>query len=229
MATKPAVQKELVLTLDALKEMQSPVICSISRLPNALDGLSCALASRLSAGFSSLVKTPSVSTLREIVPALCRTIDRQLPSDLLLEHCVAAYPDGLSVPDLRTLLLIANQQLAQGGKIKLETLNQLVALHGGHEPPSLVEICRAVSKRLNIKISELRGSARNANIVRARGLAILIARQMTSSSLQQIGEYFDGRDHSTILHACRKIAKQLDSDTDLSAALRDVELELHSR
>ncbi len=72
----------------------------------------------------------------------------------------------------------------------------------------------------------MRGSTRQANVVRARGLAIFLARRMTSLSLQDIGRYFGDRDHSTIIHACRKIQDQLNSDVDLALAHSEIQHDL---
>ena len=93
---------------------------------------------------------------------------------------------------------------------------------------STASIAKVVARKMGVKISDMRGSTRQANIVRARGLAILLARRLTSESLLQIGSFFGGRDHSTVLHACRKTDRLLSSDSELSRVLADVQSDLLS-
>jgi chromosomal replication initiator protein len=94
------------------------------------------------------------------------------------------------------------------------------------QSPSLPTIAKVVARRMQVRLVELRGATRQANIVRARGLAILLSRKLTSASLQKIGEFFGGRDHSTIIHACRKTEQLLNSDTELANLLQEVQAEV---
>jgi chromosomal replication initiator protein len=74
----------------------------------------------------------------------------------------------------------------------------------------------------------MRGATRLASVVRARSLAIYLARKLTPCSLLQIGEFFGGRDHSTVIHACRKTEKLIESDPELAAIAIDIQSELLS-
>jgi chromosomal replication initiator protein len=87
---------------------------------------------------------------------------------------------------------------------------------------SLAAISNTVAKYFRLKIADLKSSSRKQNLVRARSLSMFMARQMTSKSMHQIGEYFGGRDHTTVLHAIRKTEALLESDTDLQRAAEDV-------
>ena len=71
-------------------------------------------------------------------------------------------------------------------------------------------------------MTDLRSSSRKQSVVRARSLAMLLARRLTSKSLDQIGAYFGGRDHSTVLHAIRKTESLVDTDNELHQAMLDV-------
>jgi len=72
----------------------------------------------------------------------------------------------------------------------------------------------------------LRGTTRRSQIVRARSLAMLLARQLTPLSYQQIGEYFGRRDHTTVIYACRKTETDLETDLELSRAAEEVKRKL---
>ena len=79
-----------------------------------------------------------------------------------------------------------------------------------------------MAKIFGQKTTDLRSGSRKQTVVRARSLAMLLARQLTSKSLQQIGIYFGGRDHSTVLHAIRKTETAIEQDNELHQAMLDV-------
>ena len=87
---------------------------------------------------------------------------------------------------------------------------------------ALSKITQAVAKLFGQKTTDLRSSSRKQSVVRARSLAMLLARKLTSKSLHQIGLYFGGRDHSTVLHAIRKTESLVDQDNELHQAMLDV-------
>ena len=93
---------------------------------------------------------------------------------------------------------------------------------GRADEVSLQKITASVAKRFRQKASDLRSGSRKQQIVRARSLAMFLARKLTSSSLHQIGDHFGGRDHSTVLHAIRKTESLLQSDTEMRSAAHDV-------
>ena len=111
----------------------------------------------------------------------------------------------------------------------VEVLKNSAAQIGSGCLASVPLLAKGGAKRLGIKLNDLRSSTRLAKVVRARALAILLARKFTTLSLHDIGQYFGGRDHSTVLHSCRKTEKLLDTDAELAAAKLDVEIDIQSR
>ena len=97
-----------------------------------------------------------------------------------------------------------------------------IAVVGEREELSLSAIGTTVARYFRLKVADIRSSSRKQNLVRARSLAMFIARQMTSKSMHQIGEYFGGRDHTTVLHAVRKTELLLESDSELQRAAEEV-------
>lgn len=228
-ASAPATQVELVNTLDTLRESNQPIIVTASRLPANLPGLSPALASRLAAGFSVMLRAPGPATLPVVIRALVDMIDSSLPVDELVELAARFSAQPLSVPDLHRLVTLAKQNLDPTGAIDLDMLAQLSGQLFAGNGPNLPAIAKVVARRMHVRLTDMRAATREASVVRARGLAIFLARKLTASSLQQIGEYFGGRDHSTILHAFRKTSKLLDSDPELANLLQEIQAELLSR
>ncbi len=226
--SKVAAQEELIATLDTLETEQRPVILCLTRLPAPESGILPALASRLVSGFSVELHVPSIITADEILRLLVKRIDPELPLAELIKFArLRASP--LNALDLDAFVNLASQHRKISGFVDKNVLAAIVDQVSSGTVPTVASIAKAVGKRMGIKINELRGSTRQSKVVRARSLAIYLSRRMTTLSLQHIGEYFGGRDHSTVLHSCRKIDKLLESDSELAAAKNDVEIELQSR
>ena len=85
--------------------------------------------------------------------------------------------------------------------------------------PSLHEIALATARHFSLRLADLRSPVRRRALVVARGVAVYLARQLTEDSLQQIGGYFGGRDHSTVMHSCRKTEELIGSDPAVREAV----------
>ena len=226
--SKSAAQEELISTLDTLEAEQRPVIVCLSRLPAPDSGVHPALASRLVAGYSIELHPPSLITADEILRQLVKRIDPELPLIELIKLS-RQQVSPLNALDLDAFVNLASQHRKISGFVDKNVLARIADQVTSGTIPTVASIAKAVGKRLGIKLNELRGSTRQSKVVRARSLAILLSRRMTTLSLQHIGEYFGGRDHSTVLHSCRKIDRLLESDSELAAAKHDIEIELQSR
>ena len=109
-----------------------------------------------------------------------------------------------------------------------ETLQYAIRASGSKKDLSLQSITKAVAKHFKIKRSDLRSSSRKQSLVRARSLAMLLIRDHTNHTMLQIGEYFGGRDHTTVLHALRSTEKRLASDPQLVEACEAINKSLVS-
>ena len=96
-----------------------------------------------------------------------------------------------------------------------KAIDLAIGIVGKTQELSLADIANTVAKHFRLRLSDLRSSSRKQNLVRARSLAMLIARKITAKSMHQIGDYFGGRDHTTVLHAIRKTESLLNDDVDL--------------
>ncbi len=227
--SKPASQDELIQTLDRRELDHSPTILTGLTLPNAMRGLKPALASRCIGGLSLPIEYPGPEARRRILTLLAKTLDIRLNSDEL-NHLASRLSDPISVPELQGLLLKWLHQERVERTLATSTssvaLDRLLDARKLAKTPEISEIAKRVAKETNLKLSDLRGATRKSQIVRARSLAMLLARQMTTLSYQQIGEYFGRRDHSTVLYACKKTETDLVSDLDLSRTAEEVKRQL---
>ena len=85
--------------------------------------------------------------------------------------------------------------------------------------PKMRDIAVLTARHFSLRLSDLRGTSRRRPVVVARDVAIYVCRQLTRETLSRIGEYFGGRDHTTVLHACRKTEEQIDTDPAIQQAL----------
>jgi chromosomal replication initiator protein len=135
--------------------------------------------------------------------------------------------------------LPGSARLLEGALVRLETLTRLegkppaveqVAEHFQTEAeegrPTLERIMHRVGRYFQVEPGQLQSRARLRGILLPRQVGMYLARQLTDLSLQQIGAYFGGRDHSTVLHACRKVEQALDADAPLSRAVRQLHADL---
>ncbi|MCA9128291.1 MAG: hypothetical protein KDB22_14465 [Planctomycetales bacterium] len=227
MASASAAQIELANTLDELASAQRPAILTCNRLPATLASVFPALASRLTGGFSLQLHRPAAFTIKELAWRLCHQLDPKLPVEQVCEICVQLHNQSLSATDVKTVISLAQHSLASTGEFRPAVVRKLAMQHFASATPTIASIAKIVAKKMRIRLVELRGPTREAAIVRARGLAIYLSRTMTESSLHQIGQYFGGRDHSTVIHACRKTEQLLETDSDLATTLQDVRADLH--
>ncbi len=215
LATKPAAQDELAMNMDAMLDNDRPVIITAARLPATIRGIKSHLSSRLSAGYALELALPGVATRAKIISLLVTSIDPLLSIDDLA-GLVAKLNEPFTVQHLQSIVMLASQQRKLYGSLDFDQLRQHALSSFSRQPLDINTIAKAVAKRFSMKLPELRGATRLARVVRARGLVILLSRRLTSASLQSIGEYFGGRDHSTILHAYRKLEETLPGDPELS-------------
>ncbi|MEM7282980.1 MAG: helix-turn-helix domain-containing protein, partial [Pseudomonadota bacterium] len=163
-----------------------------------------------------------------LVEKLPKSLDASRLTLSLLE-CCAALPKPLSVGTLQLLVNIASQNLDSNGQTNIDIVRQLVLQSLQGDTLAIADIAKNVARALCVRLADMRAGTRQANIVRARGLAIVLARRLTPASLQQIGEYFGGRDHSTILHAFRKTESLLEYDNELAKTMAELQVQMLRR
>ena len=110
----------------------------------------------------------------------------------------------------------------------IEAAEHAIETVGMTQEVSLAEITAVVAKYFRLRRTDLRSSSRKQSLVRARSLAMLLGRRMTSKSMHQIGDYFGGRDHTTVLHAVRKTESLLEQESDFRRAADEIQEKLSS-
>jgi chromosomal replication initiator protein len=220
LAGKSAAQRELWHTLDALAQRGALVLVTARSVPSQSPNLLAALRSRLSAGLCVPLSLPGTSARRVIVERLCAARGMNLPKRAA--HWLA---DGLTVSApallgaLMELEMLARQE---GCELSAESVRRYVAGYGRGEPLTMRDIANATAKYFRIKVADLKSASRRQSLVSARGVAILLARQLTDLSLEQIGQYLGGRDHTTILNGLRRTERLIRRDPAIHQAAGDL-------
>lgn len=216
-AGKEKSQEEFFHTFNSLLEGGQQIILTSDRYPKEIDNMEDRLKSRFGWGLTVRLEPPELETRVAIL------INKALEAGVDLKRDCAffiAQKVRSNVRDLEGALkrVLANAHFF-GEAITLdfvrETLRDLIAVHD--RQISLDNIQRMVSDYYKIKISDLLSKRRNRSIARPRQVAMALCKELTDHSLPEIGEAFGGRDHTTVLHACRKVRELCDTDL----AIRD--------
>lgn len=203
-----AAQRELAGVVEDLEAQDGQVVVTSDAAPAAIPGLDPMLRSRLAAGLLVPLVPPSPATRLALVERLAA--DHKL---LVEPGAAPLLAEALHTP---TLLRGALLQLEHeyGRVVTPAAVQDYLAAHRVDNERSLSAIAESTARWFGLKPAALRSASRQRTVVKARGIAMYVARQLTSHSLQQIGQYFGGRDHSTVLHGCRKTASLLQSDLE---------------
>jgi len=215
-AGKERSQEEFFHTFNTLLEGQSQIILTCDRYPKEVEGLEERLKSRFGWGLTQAIEPPELETRVAILQSKAELLNVELPSE------VAFFIGKRIRSNIRELegalrRVVANAQFT-GSAITLEfakeALHDLLALQD--KLVTIDNIQKTVAEYYKIRVSDLLSARRSRSITRPRQMAMSLAKELTNHSLPEIGDAFGGRDHTTVLHACRKIVSLRESDTRIN-------------
>ena len=204
-AGKERSQEEFFNTFNVLLEGNCQIVLTCDRYPKEVNGLDERLKSRFGWGLTQSIEPPELETRVAILQKKASSIGTNLDTEVafFIAQCIQS-----NVRELEGALrrVIANSQFT-GKEITLgfakEALRDLVSLQ--NKMVSIDNIQKTVANYYKIRMSDLLSAKRNRSLARPRQLAMSLAKELTSHSLPEIGDAFGGRDHTTVLHACKKI------------------------
>ena len=214
-AGKDRSQEEFFHTFNALLESQQQVILTCDRYPKEINGVEERLKSRFGWGLTVCVEPPELETRVAILMSKAEHIKIHLPYEVAF---FVAKRIRSNVSELEgALKRIAANAHFTGRAITLdfvkEALRDLLALQD--KLVTIDNIQRTVAEYYKIKVADLLSKRRNRSVTRPRQIAMALAKELTNHSLPEIGDAFGGRDHTTVLHACRIIADLKESDASI--------------
>jgi len=211
-AGKNTTQEEFFHTFNALFDGKQQIILSCDRYPREVDNLEPRLKSRLGWGLSVAIEPPDFETRAAILMAKAAERGVPLPDDVAFQ---IAKKMRSNVRDLEGALnTLAARANLFGKTITMEfaqeTLRDL--LRAQSQVVSITNIQKTVAEYFQLRMADLLSQKRTRSLARPRQLAMCLAKELTEHSLPEIGDAFAGRDHTTVLHACRVIRELLTTD-----------------
>jgi len=225
-AGKERTQEEFFHTFNALYESHKQIIVTSDKFPKDIPGLEERLRSRFEWGLIADIQPPDVETKLAILKMKAEQNSIKLPEDvaLFLANSVCN-----NVRELEGYLIrIGAYASLTAIPVSLDMTRDVLKdiLIERNRELSVEEILKKVSTHFNIKISDIKSPKRLKTVVLPRQIAMYLSRQLTSSSYPEIGERFGGKDHSTIIHAIRKIDKLMEEDFQLRSTIEKLKQEL---
>jgi len=219
---KDRSQEEFFYTFNALIEGGQQIIMTSDRFPKEINGLEDRLKSRFGWGLTVHVEPPELETRVAILVQKAEDLGSVLPSDIAF--FIAQKIRG-NVRELEGALrrVIAHAQFKGqviSADLAKEALRDLLSMQA--RLISIDNIQRTVAEYYKIKLADLLSAKRNRSLARPRQMAMALAKDLTSHSYPEIGEAFGGRDHTTVLHGCRKIIELRSSNTDVEEDWRNL-------
>ena len=218
-AGKERSQEEFFHTFNALLEGGCQVVLTCDRYPKEVNGLDERLKSRFGWGLTQYIEPPELETRVAILKKKASLIGANLDTEVafFIAKCIQS-----NVRELEGALrrVIANSQFT-GKEISLEfakeALHDLISLQ--NKMVTIENIQKTVAEYYKIRMSDLLSAKRNRSLARPRQLAMSLAKELTNHSLPEIGDAFGGRDHTTVLHACKKIVDVSKTDNKIKEDL----------
>ena len=213
---KNRTQEEFFYAFNALVEAHKQVIITCDTYPKEISGIENRLISRFGWGLTVAVEPPE---LEMRVAILLKKADAD---GLALDENVAFFIAKHIQSNIRELEGALKRVLAYsrftGQPITVDLAREALrdVLASQNRQVSIENIQKTVADYYKIKVSEMYSKKRTRNVARPRQVAMALAKELTQMSLPDIGEAFGGRDHTTVLHACRKIAELRGSSTDIT-------------
>jgi len=218
---KESTQEEFFHTFNALTDKNRQIVISADKSPSDLEGLEERLKSRLGSGLVADIHPTTYELRLSIIEAKIKKYNIELSKDIIefLAHKITT-----SVRELEgALTRLAAHVTLVGRTVNLEIAEDLLQdlLRASDRRTTIDQIQKKVAEHFNVKMSDMHSARRSRTIARPRQIAMFLAKNLTTRSLPEIGRKFGGRDHTTVIHAIKKVKELVKNDSSLS---EDIEI-----
>jgi len=215
-ANKDRSQEEFFHTFNALLEGGQQMILTCDRYPKEIEGVEERLKSRFGWGLTVAVEPPDLETRVAILMKKAEQSHITLAPDAAFFIAQRVRSNVRELEGALKRVIASANFTGRPFDIELikDSLKDLLALQD--KQVSLDNIKRKTAEYYKIKVADLMSKRRNRSVARPRQVAMALAKELTQHSLPEIGDAFGGRDHTTVLHACRKIKELRDTNPDIS-------------
>ena len=227
LAGKERIQEEFFHTFNALHEAHKQIVLTCDRPASEIQGLENRLVSRFEWGLVTDLQPPDVEMRLAILKKKAQLMSVALPDDVVnfLANRIRTNVRRLE----GALIRVASYASLTGKKLTIEVIESLLReiLHEeGRFTVSIEVIQKKVAEHFDIRLADMTSKRRPENIAFPRQIAMYFSRQLTESSLNAIGEAFGGRDHGTVLHACRLVKNRMEVDANVRQVVNYLEKQL---
>ncbi|MHC4982650.1 MAG: chromosomal replication initiator protein DnaA [Planctomycetota bacterium] len=219
LADQEQTQEEFFHTFNTLYQAQKQIILSSDRGPGAIDGLEERLVSRFNWGLVARITQPCYETRVAIVHKKARMRGIELPEDAV---CFIAGSIDSNTRELEgAIAKVAMLAQVADRPINLQLAEEALGAAQGptRREVTIEDILRIVTSRYNVRLADLQSRKRSRSIALPRQICMFLARSLTRHSLEEIGGYFGGRDHTTVLHANRAVQSACQKDSHFQATM----------
>jgi chromosomal replication initiator protein len=227
LASKAKTEEEFFHTFNAVYETGRQLVLTCDRLPRQLVSIEERLRERFESGLVAVIHPPDFATRVAILRKRAALDHIHVGDHAVFELVAERVTDNVRVLEGALIRIVAYHSLRQL-PITLELARTVLDEICGRprsQAPSIEAIQQAVADYYGVTVAELRSSTRAARVSWPRQVAIHLARELTHTPLQAIGEAFGGRNHATVLHACKRVGERLKSDEQ---AVEDLETLTHT-
>ncbi|HEY3968262.1 MAG TPA: DnaA/Hda family protein [Planctomycetaceae bacterium] len=214
-------QIQLLLLCDELSAAGGQIVWTSRNAPGEMPQFSRKLVTRFRAGVTAQLRPPGVNSRVKLLQHFGQSRQIRMPDDAarLLATELPVSPRELWALLTQLEAIAREQRKPLDSDLVRKFLRQEVT----PPKPRLEDVCLAVARQFGISSTQLRSRKQTRGVVFPRQCAMLAARQLTGRSLEQIGKYFGGRDHSTVIYACRRLTKLLPLEAELRLNLSQIE------
>ncbi|MEQ9115855.1 MAG: chromosomal replication initiator protein DnaA [Rickettsiales bacterium] len=217
---KEGTQEEFFHTLNTLIDNNKQIIISCDRSPSDLENMEERIKSRLGWGLVADVHNTTYELRVGILESKIANIGIEIPKPVI-EFLAARITSNIRELEGALNKVIAHSNLI-GRQITLEATQEILRdlLRSNEKNVTIEQIQKKVAERYNVKVSDLSSARRARSIARPRQIAMYLSKQHTHKSLTEIGKKFGGKDHTTVMHAVKKVEKLMDEDSDFTEDIK---------
>ncbi len=214
-AGKKGSQEEFFHTFNALLDGQRQVVITSDRFPREISGVQERLISRFGSGLTVSIDPPELETRVAILRNKARALAVDLPDEVAFFVADQVHSNVRELEGALHRIIASSRFTGRSLDTQLvrDALKDLIVYR--EKQITLENIQKIVAEYYSIRVADLHSKRRNRQITRPRQLAMMLAKELTSKSLPDIGDAFGGRDHTTVLHACRKVKELIEEDVKI--------------
>ena len=226
-AGKERTQEEFFHTFNTLHDSRKQIVVTSDKFPKEIQNLEGRLRSRFEWGLIADIQPPDVETRIAIIEKKAQENNINISNDIT--HYIAFVADS-NIRELEgTLTRIAAYSSLTGKEITIDTVKDVIKNlinHTVKKEITIDEIIKAVGKKFNFRVGDIKSRKKNKNLVLSRQVVMYLSRKLTNNSFPDIGEKVGGRDHSTVIYSNNKIKKLMEKNYEMKRMVEEIEMDL---